>query len=158
MTVDEMCRYAMTAHTEGGSYSGRLKFLLNCDSLTVIHDLLWRTHFSHLLEREGPRQNYIAVQRDFADLEEKVEYYLEHPDEAEQIVGNAVATFRDRYLAPAAQSCYLRRLVQGYSTVAETPNVYRTPKEGQTVPMRRGRGFEDWLQGGEDYTEEEDNR
>jgi hypothetical protein len=153
-----MCAYAMTAHTEGGSYSGRLKFLLNCDSLTLIHDLEWRTYFYHLLVRDGPGQNYVNVRRDFADLEEKVEYYLENPEEAERIVGNAVATFRDRYLAPAAQSCYLRRLIQGYSEVAETPGVLRFLKEGQAVPSRRGRGFEDWLQGGEDYTEEEDNR
>jgi hypothetical protein len=157
MTVDEMCRYAMTAHTEGGSYSGRLKFLLNCDSLTVIHDLTWRTYFYHLLEKEGPNQNYVAVRRDFSDLEDKVQYYLEHPDEAEHVVQNSVAMFRNRYLAPAAQSCYLRKLIQGYSTVAQTPNIYRPPKEGQTIPMRRGRGFEDWLQGGEDYTEEQDN-
>jgi hypothetical protein len=158
MTVDQMCKYAMTAHTEGGSYSGRLKFLLNCDSLTIIHDLAWRTYFVHLLVDDGPGQNFVAVERDFSDLEEKVEYFLEHPEEAETIVGNAVATFRDRYLAPAAQSCYIRKLIQGYSTVADTPEVYRPLKEGHTVPMRRGRGFEDWLQGGEDYTEEEDNK
>lgn len=153
MTVDEMCRYAMTAHTEGGSYSGRLKFLLNCDSLAVIHELVWRTYYTHLLEKSGPGQNYVAVRRDFSDLEAKVEHYFLHPDEAQSVINNSLQTFRNKYLTPAAQSCYLRKLIRGYSTVADTPQVYRPATDGQKVPMRRGRSFEEFLQSVGDYEE-----
>lgn len=153
MTVDQMCRYAMTAHTEGGSYSGRLKFLLNCDALTVIHELVWRTYYTHLLEPTGPEQNYVSVQRDFSDLEAKVEHYFQHPDEAQAVINNSLRTFRNKYLAPAAQSCYLRKLIRGYSSVADTPQVYRPMTEGQKVPTRRGRSFEEFLQGVGDYDE-----
>lgn len=155
MTVDEMCTYAMTQHTEGGSYSGRLKFLLNCDSLPFIHDLEWRVYFSHLLQDSGPNQNYVRVRRDFADLEEKVEHYLAHPAESEKIVANSLATFRNKYIVPAAQSCYLRRLIHGFSAVSETPHVYRSGTESSKVPQRRGKSFEEWLQGNEDFFETE---
>lgn len=45
LTSDEFCQYAMTVHTEGISYSGRLNTLLNCDSLIIAHDLEWYTYW-----------------------------------------------------------------------------------------------------------------
>lgn len=150
--IDEMCKYAFNVHTEGGSYSGRLKFLLTCDTLTFIHDLEWRTYWYHLLIGEGPNQNYIPISRDFSDLEEKVEYYLEHPEEAERIVANSRSQFRDRYLTPAAQTCYLRKMIHGYSSVSFTPEVFKKPKGPDLeVSKRRGMAFEDFLASWDDF-------
>ncbi|KAK4988252.1 hypothetical protein LTR50_004078 [Elasticomyces elasticus] len=101
------------------SYSGRLNYLLNCRSVPIIHDLSWTTHYYHLLSASGPMQNYIAVQANFSDLEDKVYYYLiEHPDEAQRIADNAVATFRDRYTSPAAEVCYWRHLFKAWASVS----------------------------------------
>lgn len=138
---DELCKYAMTVHTEGVSYSGRLASLLLCNSLTFVHDLEWTAHFYNLLQPDGPHQNYIPVQRNWTDLEEKVSYFLSHPAEAQKIIDNSVDVFRSRALSRAGTSCYLRKLVQGYSTVAFEPEVYRPVKEGQ-LPRRRGLSFE----------------
>ena len=105
---------------------GRLKFLLNCNSLPVVHDLEWTAEFYHLLVPNGPHQNYIQVNRDFSNLENKITYYLEHPEEAHRIAVNAVNTFRSRYTSPAAEACYWRRLISGWSEVAFDPEPFET--------------------------------
>ena len=129
---------------------GRLKFLLNCNSLPIVHDLDWTAEFYHLLVPEGPNQNYIAVKRDFSDLEEKVTYFLEHAEEAQRISENAVATFRSRYTSLAAEACYWRRLIQGWSEVAFDPDPYETVTvdiSGTSVAKQQFRGitYEEFL-------------
>ncbi|KAK5125421.1 hypothetical protein LTR85_000530 [Meristemomyces frigidus] len=151
MRVEDMCRYMFVAHTEGRSWSGRLKYLLNCDSLPIIHSLDWTAHFYHLLTPSGADQNYIPVERDFSDLAEKVEWYMAHPRESQRVVDNAVATFRTRYTTPAAEACYWRRLLNGWSEVAFVPDPYETTTaimNGTTVEQRRLRGiaFEEFVQ------------
>ncbi len=46
-----------------------------------------------------PNYHYIEVKEDFSDFEEKINHYIQHPDEAEQIVKHAhefVAQFLDK--------------------------------------------------------------
>ncbi|KAF2173425.1 hypothetical protein M409DRAFT_15710 [Zasmidium cellare ATCC 36951] len=142
--VDEFCKYAMTVYTEGVTYSGRLKFLMNCQSLLFAHEPAYETHYSHLLVKEGPQQNYVFVKRDWSDLEDKVIWYLEHPDEAEKVIANSLETFRSRYITRAATSCYIRRLIQGYGEVAWTPDVHVPMKDGEGVRLR-GYGYEKFM-------------
>jgi hypothetical protein len=141
---DDLCKYAMTVHTEGVSYSGRLGSLLLCNSLTFIHDLEWSAHFYPLLQPHGAGQNYVPVHRNWTDLEDKVQYYLSHPAEAERIIEKAVETFRSKALLRAGTSCYLRNLIQGYSTVAFEPEVFRPVRSGQ-IARRRGLSFEEFI-------------
>ncbi|KAF2770863.1 hypothetical protein EJ03DRAFT_350150 [Teratosphaeria nubilosa] len=70
MSAEEFCDYALPIHTEGGSYSSRLTYLLNCDSAPIIHELEWTAHFYHLLE---PDVNHIHVHRNWTNLPEKME-------------------------------------------------------------------------------------
>lgn len=126
VSIEDHCKYATLLQPEGESYSGRLKYLQNCRSLIFIHGPQWIQHFEYLLSEEGEKQNYVEVERDFSDLDEKVNYYLEHPDEADRIIENSVRTFRDRYTIPAATSCYWRRSIKGYAEVSEPP-VFYTP-------------------------------
>lgn len=145
LKASEYCKYAMTIHTEGVSFSGRLTQLLLCDSLPIVHDLEWRTHYNHLLKNSGPDQNYASVRRDWSDLEFIANYYLQHPEEAEKVIANTVATFRDRYLTRAATSCYIRKLIKGYSSVAFEPQVER-PRSKGAVRKLRGVAFEAFQQ------------
>ena len=150
MPMDELCRYMFVAHTEGRSWSGRLKFLLNCDSLPIVHNLEWTAEFYHLLIPEGSGQNYIQVNNDFSDLEQKVKYFIENPRQAQRIADNAVATFRSRYTTLAAEACYWRRMIHGWSKVAFTPESF----EKKTVNFSgkayeedhlRGITYEEWI-------------
>ena len=46
-----------------------------------------------------PDYHYVAIKPDYSDLEERLQYYIDHPDEAEAIVRHAheyIAQFMDR--------------------------------------------------------------
>lgn len=140
MHMAEFCKYQFPVHTEGNAWSGRLRYLANCNSVSIIPPLNYQAHFYGLLVAEGPEQNHISVREDFSDLEEKIMYYKEHPVEAEQLARKSVEMFRDRYLTPAAEACYWRRLIRNWAEVqAFQPEAYEEAKDG----FRRQRGI-DW--------------
>jgi hypothetical protein len=56
MHMAEFCAYQFPVHTEGNTWSGRLRYLQNCNSVSVIHDLSFKAHYYHLLEAEGEDQ------------------------------------------------------------------------------------------------------
>lgn len=146
--MEDFCRYAFLVHTEGRSWSGRLKYLLNCDSVTMIHEREWTAHYYSLLVGEGPNQNFVPVKRDFSDLKQKVKFYLSNQYEAQRVADNAVSTFRDRYLTLAAETCYWRRLIESWNEVAESPEIYEDVQKNvsgkvQTISMLRGIAFEE---------------
>ena len=69
------------------------------------------------------------MERDFSDLPRKMQALLEDPASAERIANNSVTTFQDRYLTPAAESCYWRELLNGWT--ATSPHITNaiTPSE-----------------------------
>jgi protein glucosyltransferase len=72
MTQDQLCRYRYPIHTEGYTYSGRLKYLQLCNSAPVVHKLRYLEHHHGLMRSSGPGQNFIEVEKDWSDLDEKV--------------------------------------------------------------------------------------
>ncbi|ATZ52635.1 hypothetical protein BCIN_08g02930 [Botrytis cinerea B05.10] len=118
-SMDEHCQYKFLAHTEGNSYSARLKYLRNCRSVIVAHKLEWMEFFHPLMKKDGPEQNYIEVDREFEGLENKMVELIEKKDqkEVEEIAERSVRLFRERYLTPAAETCYWRRLIRGWKEV-----------------------------------------
>ncbi|KAL2353033.1 glycosyl transferase family 90-domain-containing protein [Cryomyces antarcticus] len=151
LSMDEHCGYAFVAQTEGNTYSGRLKYLLLCSSLLLTHPLRFIEHFTHLLSPTGPQQNHVQLRRDFVDLPSTMDHYLAHPDRAALIADNARRTFRERYLTPAAEACYWRRLVRGWAEVSFTPRVReqvevvdRRTGGTKVVSRRRGVPFESY--------------
>ncbi|KAJ5625429.1 hypothetical protein N7510_001738 [Penicillium lagena] len=144
LPIEDHCRYMFLAHTEGRSFSGRGKYLLNCRSVVISHPLAWREAHHAALVSSGPDANYVEVDRDFADLPHKIDYLIDHPEVAERIANNAVRTFRDRYLTPAAESCYWRHLVRQYASVCDfEPVLFSIDRDGRKQP--RGMPFEMWL-------------
>ena len=145
LPIEEHCRYMFLAHTEGRSFSGRGKYLLNCRSVVISHALSWREAHHGALISTGPDANYVEVQRDFSDLGRKLEYLIDNPETAERIANNAVRTFRDRYLTPAAESCYWRQLIRAYASVSFfEPSLY-TQRRGDGKNVPRGTPFETWV-------------
>ncbi|KAB8225585.1 glycosyl transferase family 90-domain-containing protein [Aspergillus novoparasiticus] len=117
MSMEDHCRYMFIAHVEGRSYSASLKYRQACNSVIVAHKLQYIQHHHYLLVPDGPNQNYIEVERDFSDLESKIEPLLDDPSTAQRIANNSVRTFRERYLTKAAEACYWRQLFEGYGHV-----------------------------------------
>ncbi|KAK7523441.1 DUF821 domain-containing protein [Phyllosticta citriasiana] len=137
--MPDHCQWKYVLHTEGRSYSGRLKYLQNCHSVPIIPELKWIEPHHALLIPNGPRQNYIPVKYDFSDLEEKVQTLLASPEFAEQVADNNVEMFRDRYLTPAAQACYWRKLFKAWREVSFEPEF----SDGYGHP--RGMPFETYV-------------
>ncbi|KXT11753.1 hypothetical protein AC579_1650 [Pseudocercospora musae] len=119
LSMQDHCAYMFVAQTEGNTYSGRLKYLLNCRSVVLSHDLDWIEPYHHLMKSSGPDQNYMHVKRDYSDMPKQMNKLTQpkHFAESEVVADNAVATFRERYLTPAAEACYWRALIRGWGSM-----------------------------------------
>lgn len=141
-SMDEHCQYKYLAHTEGNSYSGRLKYLQSCRSVIIAHKMDWIQHHTPLMIASGSLQNYIEVKRDFSDLQVVMLWLQKNDDRAAIIADNSVKMFREHYLTPAAEVCYWRQLIRGWASVSFKPEPWEL-KNG----ARRWRGLdvESWL-------------
>lgn len=123
-SMPEHCQYKYLAHTEGNSYSGRLKYLQSCRSVVVAHKMDWIQHYHPLMRSSGPRQNFVEVERNYENLAEKITWLQKHGSDAERIASNNVKVFRERYLTSAAEVCYWRKLIHGWSKVSFQPEFF----------------------------------
>ncbi len=96
MTIREHLDYQFVMAIEGNDVASNLKWVMSSNSIAVMPRPTCETWFM-----EGtliPNYHYIEVKPDFSDVEERVTYYHEHPDEAERIIAHAhdyVAQFMD---------------------------------------------------------------
>lgn len=135
LSMDAHCHYKYMAHTEGNSYSGRLKYLQNCRGVIVAHKMDWIQHYQPLMQFAGAEQNSVEVRRDFSDLESTMQMLLESPEKAKQIADKSIETFRERYLTPAAEACYWRQLIRGWRDASFEPEFWnRTTGSWRGVP------------------------
>lgn len=141
-SMPEHCDYKYLMHTEGNSYSGRLKYLQTCRSVIIAHKMDWIQHHYPLMSPSGPDQNYIEIDRQFDKLEETMVFLREHDKQAERIASNNVRTFRERYLTPAAEACYWRKLIRGWAEVSFEPEFYKADVNGTGGRVWRGLPFE----------------
>ena len=97
LTIREHLDYKFIMSLEGNDVASNLKWVMSSNSIAVSPKLTCETWFM-----EGtlkPDYHYIEVKDDFSDLEERLTYYIEHPEEAEAIIEHAheyVNRFRDQ--------------------------------------------------------------
>lgn len=97
MTIQEHLNYKFIMAIEGNDVASNLKWVMSSNSIAVMPQPTCETWFM-----EGtliPNYHYIEVKPDFSDVEERVTYYNEHPEEAEEIIRHAhefVAQFKDK--------------------------------------------------------------
>ncbi|KAJ9642031.1 hypothetical protein H2199_005246 [Coniosporium tulheliwenetii] len=147
LSMQQHCGYQYLAQTEGNTYSGRLKFLLNCGSVVVAHKMNFVEPYHHLLDSSrGEGQNIVRFKdRDFKQLQETMEYYLARPLEAQRIADNSARVFRERYLTPAAEACYWRALFRGWAQVQGFEVEFYRPEEHGKKRKPRGVPFESYV-------------
>lgn len=144
--IEGFCKYKYVLHTEGVAYSGRFQFLQMCASVTITPPIQWLQHTTHLVkpvfasdmmgvdggkERETARKawpmgyqaseaNIVFVTPDWSDLEATIEWLEKHPAVAEGIAKRQRKLFvGGGYFSPAAETCYWRSLVKGWSKVVQ---------------------------------------
>lgn len=97
LTIGEHLDYKFIMSLEGNDVASNLKWVMSSNSIAVSPRLTQETWFM-----EGtlvPNYHYIEVRDDFSDLEERMQYYIGHPDEAEAIIRHAhdyVRQFQDK--------------------------------------------------------------
>ena len=104
LSLYDHLHYKYIMALEGNDVASNLKWVMSSNSLAVSPPMTCETWFM-----EGRLQggvHYVEVKDDYSDLEEKMDYYTAHPDEAHAIILQAntyVSQFRDprreRYIA-----------------------------------------------------------
>ncbi|MCM1320343.1 MAG: glycosyltransferase family 90 protein [Muribaculaceae bacterium] len=95
-TIWEQLRYKFIVCLEGNDVASNLKWVMNSNSVAIMPSPTYETWFME--GRLQPNVHYIAIRPDFSDLEDKITYYLEHPELIQQILDNAhrwTAQFKD---------------------------------------------------------------
>lgn len=96
-TIREHLDYKFVMALEGNDVASNLKWVMSSNSIAVMPRPTCETWFM-----EGtliPNYHYIEIKADFSDLEERLNYYIEHIDEAQEIIKHAheyVAQFKNR--------------------------------------------------------------
>lgn len=97
LCVEQQLGYRYIVSVEGIDVATNLKWIMGSNSLCLMRKPRFETWFM-----EGaliPGYHYVQLRDDHSDLIEKIEYFNQHPAEAEAIIANAnryVATFMDR--------------------------------------------------------------
>lgn len=97
ISLYEHLKYKFVLAIEGNDVATNLKWIMSSNSLAVMPRPTYETWFM-----EGtliPNYHYVEIRSDYSDLEERMRYYIAHPDEAEAIIAHAhayVERFRDR--------------------------------------------------------------
>ena len=86
-TIKEHLNYKFIISLEGNDVASNLKWVMSSNSIAVMTRPTCETWFM-----EGkliPNYHYILIKDDLSDLEEKLNYYISHPQEAEDIITHA---------------------------------------------------------------------
>jgi len=87
LTMDEQLDYKFILCLEGNDVASNLKWVMSSQSLAVMPHPKFETWFM-----EGtliPNYHYVLIKDDYSDLEERMNYYISHPEEAHIIIKNA---------------------------------------------------------------------
>ena len=96
-TIAEHLDYKFIMAIKGNDVASNLKWVMSSNSLAVMPRPTCETWFM-----EGtlkPDYHYVLVRDNYSDLEEKIQYYIDHPEAAEAIIEHAheyMDHFRDR--------------------------------------------------------------
>ncbi|GAF01814.1 glycosyl transferase family 90 [Saccharicrinis fermentans] len=97
MTLGEQLKYKFILSLEGHDVATNLKWVMSSNSIAVMPTPEYETWFM-----EGtliPDYHYIHIKKDYSDLDEKLNFYLNNPEKAAEIIKNAnayVDNFKDK--------------------------------------------------------------
>lgn len=131
MRIKQMLEYKYNIALEGNDVATNLKWIMSSNSLAVMPKPTCETWFMENMLK--PDYHYIEINPDYTDLEEKLEYYRNNPDKAEQIIRNAheyIRQFEDRrqeelieYLVLLKYFCYSGQMESDLFQVPESEKI-----------------------------------
>jgi hypothetical protein len=87
VSIEDHLKYKFILSLEGNDVATNLKWIMSSNSIAVMPRPRYETWFME--GRLIPDWHYIRIKDDYSDLVDRLEYYIAHPAEAEQIVVNA---------------------------------------------------------------------
>lgn len=96
LSINEQLQFKYIISVEGNDVATNLKWIMSSNSLCFMRKPRYETWFMEGLLEAGV--HYVQLNDDFSDIDEKMRYYNDHPDEALSIIRNGnrwVEQFRD---------------------------------------------------------------
>lgn len=84
MTIRDHLDYKFILALEGNDVASNLKWIMSSNSLAVMPKPRFETWFMEGLLKPGI--HYVEIKDDFSDLEEKMNFYISHPEESQKII------------------------------------------------------------------------
>lgn len=110
ISIDEHLDYKFILCLEGYDVATNLKWVMSSNSLAVMPKPKYETWYM-----EGtliPDYHYVCIKDDYSDLEARLNYYINNPDEAQFIIDNAhkhVAQFQNQLREDLISLCVLKK-------------------------------------------------
>ena len=87
ITIYQHLDYKFVMCLEGNDVASNLKWVMSSNSIAVMPRPTCETWFME--GRLVPNVHYIEIKSDYSDFLERIQYYIEHPDEAQKIITRA---------------------------------------------------------------------
>jgi hypothetical protein len=87
MSIPDQLEYQFIVSVEGIDVATNLKWIMVSNSLCLMRRPRFETWFMEGTLKPGV--HYVELKEDFSDLEEKIDYYRSHPEQAKAIIENA---------------------------------------------------------------------
>lgn len=124
MTLAQQLQYKFVLSLEGNDVASNLKWIMSSNSLAVMPKPKFETWFME--GRLKPGIHYVEIREDYADLEEKMDFYLSHPIEAEAMIENAQA-YASQFQNEALENTIAMRVIDRYLRLSVHPHILRMP-------------------------------
>lgn len=87
ISVSEHLRHKFILSLEGNDVATNLKWIMSSNSIAVSPPLKMETWYMEGTLR--PDEHFIGIKENYEDLEDKLQYYIDHPKDADDIIANA---------------------------------------------------------------------
>ena len=87
MPISEQLRFKFIFCIEGADTATNIKWVMSSNSVCVMPKPKYETWFME--GKLKPDFHYICLKDDFSDAEEKINFFIKHPDHAKKIIDNA---------------------------------------------------------------------
>lgn len=87
ISIEEHLKYKFILSLEGNDVASNLKWIMSSNSIAISPPLKMETWYM-----EGtlvPNEHFICINEDYTNLEERLQYYLDHENECRNIIENA---------------------------------------------------------------------
>lgn len=111
MSIQDQLNFKYIFSLEGVDVATNLKWIMSSNSLCFSQRLRYETWYMEGLLQPGV--HYVQIAEDFSDVEEKIDYYERHPDEAERIIANANA-YTQRFMNRQTEELLSYMVVERY--------------------------------------------